>query len=89
MNTFARTKKEWMKEQLETMDVHEHAQVLSIIRKYTTESTKTQNGLLISTDILSDACLEEIEKYVHFLIDQRARMSEDNRVRKSYERMIQ
>ena len=89
MNTFTRMKKEWMKDQLDTMDVHEHAQVLSIIRKYTDHSTKTQNGLLISTDTLSDECLIEINNYITFLHDQRTRMSEDNKVRKSYERMIQ
>lgn len=78
-----------MKDQLDTMDVHEHAQVLSIIRKYTDQSTKTQNGLLISTDTMSDECLIEINNYINFLQDQRTRMSEDNKVRKSYERMIQ
>ena len=78
-----------MKDQLDTMDVHEHAQVLSIIHKYTDQTTKTQNGLLISTDTLSDECLIEINNYINFLHDQRARMSEDNKVRKSYERMIQ
>jgi hypothetical protein len=89
MNTFARSKKEWMKEQLDSMDVHEHAQVLSIIRKYTDQSTKTQNGLLISTDTLPDECLNEINNYINFLLDQRTRMNEDSKVRKSYERMIQ
>ena len=89
MNTFARSKKEWMKEQLDSMDVHEHAQVLSIIRKYNDQSTKTQNGLLISTDTLPDECLNEINNYINFLLDQRTRMNEDSKVRKSYERMIQ
>ena len=89
MNTIARSKKEWMKEQLDSMDVHEHAQVLSIIRKYTDQSTKTQNGLLISTDTLPDECLNEINNYINFLLDQRTRMNEDSKVRKSYERMIQ
>lgn len=78
-----------MKEQLDTMDVHEHAQVLAILRKHTDQTTKTQNGVLISTDNLSDACLTEIDAYIHFLLDQRKRMEEDTQVRKSYERMIQ
>lgn len=78
-----------MKEQLDSMDVHEHAQVLSIIRKYNDQSTKTQNGLLISTDTLPDECLNEINNYINFLLDQRTRMNEDSKVRKSYERMIQ
>lgn len=89
MNTFARSKKEWMKEQLDTMDIHEHAQVLAIIRNYTEQCTKTQSGVLISTEHLNDECLTEIDKYIHFLLDQRKRMEDDNKTRKSYERMVQ
>jgi hypothetical protein len=85
----SRAKKEWMKEQLDTMDVHEHAQVLSIIRKYTDQCTKTQNGVLVSTEYLNDECLEHIDKYIHFLLDQRKRIDEDTKMRKSYERMVQ
>jgi hypothetical protein len=89
MNTFARSKKEWMKEQLDTMDSNEHAQVLAIIRKFSEQCTKTQNGVLVSTDNLNDECLKEVETYIHFLLDQRKRMDEDNKTRKSYERMVQ
>jgi hypothetical protein len=84
-----RTKKEWMKEQLDTMDVHEHAQVLSIIKNYTDQCTNTQNGVLVSTEYLNEECLERIEKYIHFLLDQRKRIDEDTKMRKSYERMMQ
>jgi hypothetical protein len=89
MNTIARTKKEWMKDQLDSMDANEHVQVLEIIRKYTDQCTKTQTGVLISTDLLNDECLGEIEHYIHFLLDQRKRMEEDVKTRKTYERMIQ
>lgn len=78
-----------MKDQLDKMDVNEHSQILSIIHKYTDQSTRTQNGILISTDQLSDECLTEVERYIHFLLDQRKRMDEDSKARKSYERMIQ
>jgi len=33
--------------------------------------------------------LKEIETYIHFLIDQRKRIDDDNKTRKSYERMVQ
>ena len=88
MNTQPRSKKEWMKEQIDRMDENEHTQLYSIVRKYTDQLTKTQNGVLISTDGLNDECLTEIEQYIHFSIDQRARMDEDMKTRKSYERMI-
>lgn len=89
MNTIPRSKKEWMKEQLDTMDVNEHSQVIAIIRKYTDQSTKTQSGVLISTEYLNDECLLEVERYIHFLNDQRKRMEDDTKARKNYERMIQ
>lgn len=89
MNTVARTKKEWMKDQLDSMDANEHVQVLEIIRKYTDQCTKTQSGVLISTDLLNDECLAEIDRYIHFLLDQRKRMDEDVKTRKTYERMVQ
>lgn len=89
MNTIPRSKKEWMKEQLDTMDVNEHSQVIAIIRKYTDQATKTQSGVLISTEHLTDECLMEVERYIHFLIDQRKRMEDDTKARKNYERMIQ
>lgn len=88
MNTQPRSKKEWMKEQIDRMDENEHTQLYSIVRKYTDQLTKTQNGVLISTDGMNDECLTEIEQYIHFSIDQRARMDEDMKTRKSYERMI-
>jgi hypothetical protein len=89
MKTFDRSKKEWMKEQLDTMDVNEHAQVLAIIRNYTENYTKTQTGVLISTENLNNECLTEIDNYIHFLLDQRKRIDDDNKTRKSYERMMQ
>jgi len=88
MNTIARSKKEWLKEHLDSMESNEHNQVFSIIKKYTDQFTKTQNGVLISTDNLSDECLLEIEKYILFCLDQKKRMDEDQKVRKTYERLL-
>jgi len=83
-----RSKKEWLKEQLDKMDVSEHSQVYAIVKKYTDQVTKTQNGILVSTDVLSIDCLQEIEKYVTFCLDQRKRMDDDLKTRKTYERMV-
>lgn len=88
MNTITRSKKEWLKEQIDLMEENEHNQVFAIIKKYTDQFTKTQNGVLISTDNLSDECLSEIEKYVLFCVDQKKRMDEDQKVRKTYERLL-
>lgn len=88
MNTFTRSKKEWLKEHLDSMESNEHTQVFSIIKKYTDQFTKTQSGVLISTDNLSDDCLAEIEKYVLFCLDQKKRMDEDQKLRKTYERLL-
>jgi hypothetical protein len=88
MNKSTRSKKEWLKEQIDLMEGNEHNQVFAIIKKYTDQFTKTQNGVLISTDNLSDECLLEIEKYVLFCVDQKKRMDEDHKVRKTYERLL-
>jgi hypothetical protein len=87
MNNYPRSKKEWLKEQLDRMDTNEHVQVLAIVRKYTEQVTKTQTGILVSTDMLNDECMKEIEQYVVFSLDQRKRMDDDTKTRKTYERM--
>jgi hypothetical protein len=88
MNSVQRQKKEWLKDQLDRMESNEHIQIFNIIKKHTEQFTKTQTGILISTDNLSDECIENIEKYVVFSIDQRKRIEEDAKTRKTYERLV-
>lgn len=88
MNTTPRSKKEWLKDQLDRMDPNEHTQVFNIVKKYTDQFTKTQSGVLISTDQLNDECLTEIERYITFRNDQRKQMEEDLKTRKTYERLV-
>ena len=88
MNTTHRSKKEWLKDQLDRMDANEHTQVFNIIKTYTDQFTKTQSGVLISTDQLNDECLVEIEKYITFRNDQKKQMEEDMKMRKNYERLV-
>lgn len=83
-----RSKKEWLKDQLDKMEENEHKQVFTIIKKYTDQFTKTQSGVLVSTNNLSDECLMDIDKYITFCLDQRKRMDDDMRTRKTYERLI-
>lgn len=89
MNAIARTKKEWMKEHIDQMETHEHTQIFRIIQKYTDQYTKTQSGVLVSTDNLNDDCLHEVEQYIHFCVDQKKRMDDDLKTRKTYERLVQ
>ena len=88
MNSIERQKKEWLKDQLDRMESNEHTQIFNIIKKYTEQFTKTQSGILISTDTLSNECFYEIEKYVIFSIDQKKRIEEDAKTRKTYERLV-
>ncbi len=88
MNSFPRSKKEWLKDHLDRMESNEHNQVFGIIKKYTDQFTKTQNGVLVSTDNLTSECLTEIEKYINFCIDQKKRMDDDMKTRKTYERLL-
>ena len=71
-----RSRKEKLKENLEKLDPDEHAQIFGIIQRYTDVFTKTQTGVLVSTDNLPDECLQEIERMVIFYLDQRKRMED-------------
>jgi hypothetical protein len=66
-----RQQKEKLKENMEKLDAEEHAQIFNIIKKYTDNFTKTQNGVLISSESLTDECLLEMEKMVNYYLDQR------------------
>jgi hypothetical protein len=79
----SRSRKETLREHLDTLDVHEHAQVFSIIKKYTDEYTRTQSGVLVSSESLPEPCISEMETLVAFYLDQRKRMDADERARKS------
>lgn len=81
-----RSRKELLKERLDRLDANEHAQIFTIIKKYTESFTKTQNGVLVSSDALPDECLIEMEKMVTFYLDQHKMMEADEIERKSYER---
>jgi hypothetical protein len=83
-----RSKKEWLKEKIDGLDTNEHVQLFNIISKFTDNVTKSTNGVYVSCENLSEDCLQEIEKYVLFCIDQHKRMEEDMKTRKTYEKMI-
>jgi hypothetical protein len=78
-----------MKEQLDKLEANEHIQVYSIVKKYTENITKSTNGVFVSSEHLSQECLFEIDKYIMFCLDQRKRMEDDMKTRKTYERMIE
>jgi len=88
MNTFSRTTKELLKEQLDKLEPNEHKQIFDIIKRHTEQYTKTQTGILVSTNVLNDECLNDIQTYVNFCLDQRKRMEEDLKTRKTYEQMM-
>jgi hypothetical protein len=66
-----RLRKEQLKEKLERLDAEEHSQIFAIIQRYTQDYTRTQAGVFVSSDNLSDDCLIEIEKMVTYYLDQR------------------
>ena len=72
-----RLRKEALKEQIEKLDPQEHAQIFGIVKKYTENYTKTQNGVLVSSETLPDECIKEMETMVNFYLDQRKRMEAD------------
>lgn len=72
-----RVRKEQLKEALEKLEPEEHAQIFDVIKRYTTDYTRTQSGVLVSSDALSDACLFELEALAQYYMDQRKRMDAD------------
>ena len=83
------SKKEWLKQQLERLETNEHIQIYGIIKRYTENITRSPTGIFVSSEHLSDECLVEMEKYVLFCLDQRKRMEDDLKTRKTYERMVE
>jgi hypothetical protein len=78
-----------MKDKLDSLEVNEHIQVYGIIKKYTENITKAPTGIFISSEHLPLECLQEMEKYILFCIDQKSRMDDDLKTRKTYERMVE
>jgi hypothetical protein len=81
-----RSQKEALKERIEKLEAQEHAQIFEIIKRYTENYTKTQTGVLVSSEALTDECLHEIERMVTFFADQKKRMDSDNAERKALTR---
>ena len=84
-----RQRLEWMKEQLEKLDVTEHIQIHGMVLKDKAVVTEVPNGIFVSSEHISQDCLKEIEKYILYCLDQRQRMDEDMKTRKTYERMVE
>jgi hypothetical protein len=74
-----RVRKERLKETLEKLDTQEHAEIFKIIQQPTAEYTRTQTGVLVSSDVLPDSCLLEMEKLVTYFLDQRKRMDAERK----------
>ena len=85
---FSRAKLESLKDQIDKLEVNEHKQIYSIMKRNSPKVTKTQNGVLVSAESLDIDTLKEVEKYVLFCLDQKKRMDEDMKTRKTYERML-
>ena len=81
-----RSQKEALKEKIEKLEPQEHAQIFEVIKKYTDNYTMTQTGVLVSSEVLNDECLKEIQQMVTFFADQKKRMDADNIERKNLTR---
>jgi hypothetical protein len=72
-----RAQLEALRERIEALDPQEHAQLFEVLKRYTSTYTKTQTGVLVSSDALPPECLRELERMVSFYADQRKRMETD------------
>lgn len=71
-----RSRKEQLKEHLDRLDPQEHEQLFAIVKRYTDSYTKTQTGVLVSSEQLPDDCIRELEKMVAFYLDQRKHLNQ-------------
>jgi len=78
-----------MKDQLDKLDVTEHTQIRGVLMKYNAPITEAPTGIFVSSEHLSQDCLKEMEQYILYCIDQKSRMDEDLKTRKTYERMVE
>jgi hypothetical protein len=81
-----RAQLEALRERIESLDAQEHAQLFEVLKRYTDKYTKTQTGVLVSSDALPAECLKELETLVSFYADQRKRMDSDSLQRKALTR---
>lgn len=81
-----RAQLESLRERIDTLDPQEHAQLFEVIKRHTDKYTKTQTGALIASDLLSGACLQELDRLVSFYMDQRKQMESDTLERKALTR---
>jgi hypothetical protein len=70
-----RSRKERLKEQLEKLDPEEHAQLFAVIQRYTQTYTRTQTGVLVSSETLPDECLLELDRMVTYFLEQKTRLA--------------
>lgn len=75
-----RLRKEQLKERMEKLDADEHAQIFEIVKRYTQDYTRTQTGVLVSSETLPDECLVEMERMVTYFFDQRKWMETASRM---------
>lgn len=81
-----RAQLEALRERIDKLDPQEHAQLFDVIKRYTETYTKTQTGVLLSSDSLPLECLQELDQMVSFYHDQRKRMEADTLERKALSR---
>jgi hypothetical protein len=72
-----RVRKERLKETLDKLDPEEHTEIFKIIKRYTSDYTRTQTGAFVSSDSLPDKCLEEMETMVTYFLDLRKRLDSE------------
>ena len=77
-----------MKTRIDSLQPIEHAQIFQIIKRYTQSYSSADSIILVSTENLSSECIEEIEKYISFLTDQKKSLEEYMITRREYERRM-
>ena len=79
-----RSQKEALKEKIEKLSPQEHAHIFEfIVQRYTKTYTKTQEGVLVSSENLPDECLAELERYADFQLHMKKVLEDSDASRKT------
>ena len=79
---------ERLKEQIDTLDAVEHAQIFAILKRHAREFTRTDMGVYVSLDKLSKECIEEITTYIDYCKIQKKHVEAETLRRRKYEQML-
>ena len=68
-NSYTQTELIELKEKILNLDHNEYLEIYNIIKKHSIKHTKNKNGVFVKMNIISESCLNDIEKLLVYYDD--------------------